>query len=437
MTDDGPRLLSRKDAAAYCGCSVSAFSGWVAAGHMPRPVFGSRRWDRRAIDAAIDQASGLGNERPSNATIAPAHKAGTPRDLKGIARTWKTLSDGSRRRYIYAWRGGPLLRDEDGEPLQDGDPRLVKAYADALASRKIVQADTLDTLIDEFMRSSEYTTRSDKSRKGYDLYIRRLRAHKMGTGLMAQMPLQAVQHPTARGVFKAWRDTMADKPRTADYAWVTLARILSVAKDNGRISVNVCERGGRLYTADRAEKIWTADDIQSIMQHASEPLRMAFLMALWTGQREGDLLRVPWSAYDGSRIRIRQGKTGARVSVPVGQPLKVALDTAAQSKKTTTILANTRGRSWTEDGFRASWGKACRSAGIEGLTFHDIRGTAVTRLALAGCSTSQIASITGHALKDVEHILDAHYLGGRVELAEQAMAKLELHVTTDPTVCHS
>ncbi|UHD44011.1 tyrosine-type recombinase/integrase [Aureimonas altamirensis] len=351
-------------------------------------------------------------------------------NLKGIARTWKTLSDGSRRRYIYAWRGGPLLRDDDGEPLQDGDPRLVKAYSDALASRKIAQADTLDTLIDEFMRSSEYTTKSDKSRKGYDLYIRRLREYRIGKAGLAltDLSIRAIQEPNARGLFKAWRDTMADERRTADYAWVTLARILSVAKDNGRISVNVCERGGRLYTADRAEKIWTADDIQAIMQHGSEPLRMAFLMALWTGQREGDLLRVPWSAYDGSRIRIRQGKTGARVSIPVGQPLKVALDAAAQSKKTTTILANTRGRSWTEDGFRASWGKACRSAGIEGLTFHDIRGTAVTRLALAGCSTSQIAAITGHALKDVEHILDAHYLGGRVELSEQAMAKLETQV---------
>lgn len=86
-------------------------------------------------------------------------------NLKGIAHTWKTLSDGSRRRYIFAWRGGPLLRDDDGNPLQDGDPHLVKAYADALAYRKVVQADTLDTLIDEFMWSSKYTTKSYKFRK--------------------------------------------------------------------------------------------------------------------------------------------------------------------------------------------------------------------------------------------------------------------------------
>jgi integrase len=58
------------------------------------------------------------------------------------------------------------------------------------------------------------------------------------------------------------------------------------------------------------------------------------------------------------------------------------------------------------------------------LHFHDLRGTAVTRLALSNCSVPEIASITGHSLKTVQEILDAHYLGGRVELAESAIKKL-------------
>jgi hypothetical protein len=36
----------------------------------------------------------------------------------------------------------------------------------------------------------------------------------------------------------------------------------------------------------------------------------------------------------------------------------------------------------------------------------------------------EIASITGHSMKTVQEILDAHYLGGRVELAESAIKKL-------------
>jgi len=90
-----------------------------------------------------------------------------------------------------------------------------------------------------------------------------------------------------------------------------------------------------------------------------------------------------------------------------------------------TILTNTEGNSWTSDRFRTSWGRACARAKIGGVTFHDIRGSAVTRLALAGASVPEIASLTGHSVKDVEVILDAHYLGRDVRLAESAMRKRE------------
>jgi hypothetical protein len=49
-------------------------------------------------------------------------------------------------------------------------------------------------------------------------------------------------------------------------------------------------------------------------------LHLPLLLALWTGQRQGDLLRLPWSAYDGTHIRLKQSKTGARVLLPVGAP---------------------------------------------------------------------------------------------------------------------
>jgi len=66
-------------------------------------------------------------------------------------------------------------------------------------------------------------------------------------------------------------------------------------------------------------------------------------------------------------------------------------------------------------------------AGINGVTFHDLRGTAVTRLALAGCTVPEIASITGHSLKEVNGILDSHYLSRDAGLAEQAIRKREAH----------
>src|SRR5262249_735143 len=82
------------------------------------------------------------------------------------------------------------------------------------------------------------------------------------------------------------------------------------------------------------------------------------------------------------------------------------------------------GRPWTPDGFRSSWGKARHKAGIEDLTFNDLRGTAVTRLALVGCTEAEIATITGHSLRDVRSILDAHYLNRDQALADSAIRKL-------------
>jgi hypothetical protein len=63
--------------------------------------------------------------------------------------------------------------------------------------------------------------------------------------------------------------------------------------------------------------------------------------------------------------------------------------------------------------------------GKDGVTFHDFRGSAVTRLFEAGATVAEIASITGHSLADVEAILDAHYFGRTTTLAESGIAKLE------------
>ena len=155
-------------------------------------------------------------------------------------------------------------------------------------------------------------------------------------------------------------------------------------------------------------------DIADLFKVAGPPIQLAATLALWTGQRQGDLLRLPWSAYDGKYIRLRQGKNrspgrGAGRRAPAGRTRP------RTARHSTLVLTNSRGRPWTSDGFRTSWGKACAKAGITGLTFHDLRGSAVVRLAIADATVPQIATLTGHSLKDVEAILDAHYLGARCE----------------------
>jgi integrase len=148
------------------------------------------------------------------------------------------------------------------------------------------------------------------------------------------------------------------------------------------------------------------------------------LLALWTGQRQGDLLRLQCSACDGTHIRLRQSKTGARVVIPVGAPLKAALDAA--KKHGPIILTSTDKRPWTPDGFRASWGKACAKAGIIGVTFNDLRGTAVTRLALAQCTEAEIATLTGTCAPSSTHTTCTAIRA----LSESAIRKLEMGTKT-------
>lgn len=60
---------------------------------------------------------------------------------------------------------------------------------------------------------------------------------------------------------------------------------------------------------------------------------------------------------------------------------------------------------------------------LEDFRDQDLRDTAVTWLALAGCEVTEIAAITGHSLKSVNEIMK-HYLGLHPDLARRAIGKL-------------
>jgi integrase len=335
--------------------------------------------------------------------------------LRGINRVVKRLSDGRKIIYYYAWKGGPRLR---GQP---GTPEFIGSYNDACAKRKAPAHGQLQRILNEFQASTDFIDLAERTR---DDYVGKIKLIEKKFG---DFPLAALTDKRTRGVFKDWRDELAKASRRqADYAWVVLARVLNWALDRGKIDANPCEKGGRLYHGSRADKIWTADDEVAFLNKAPSHLHLALLLALWTGQRQGDLLRLPWSAYDGTHIRLRQSKGGRRVVIPVGAPLKTALDAAKKASTIVLVTSDKRPAPWTEDGFRSSWRKACKNAGIVGVTFHDLRGTAVTRLAVIGCTEAEIATITGHSLRDVRTILDAHYLSRDPALAENAIRKLEM-----------
>jgi integrase len=206
-------------------------------------------------------------------------------------------------------------------------------------------------------------------------------------------------------------------------------RIISWARGGGITNYRPPERIERLYHANRSEKIWTEQHVAAFMAIGPDYmaigpdyLQRALMLALETGQRQGDLLRLPWKAYDGTWIRLRQQKRDRKVSIPVTRRLRAVLENTPRISPI--ILTNSRGHPWLGRSFRQSWIATCRKAGTKDLHFHDLRGTAVTRLAEAECSEAEIATITGPTLASVHTILE-RYLARTDKLAVAAIEKLE------------
>jgi integrase len=311
--------------------------------------------------------------------------------IRGLNSKTKTLASGETVTYWYAGKGGPRL---PGEP---GSPEFMVAYNEAMTARREPPAGVLLSLMAGYQQSEDFKGLSPRSRVDYVKQIKKIEAE------FIDFPLTALADRRTRGEFLAWRDRMAvASRRQADYAFSVLARILSWARNRGLITVNPCEKAGRLYHGSRAENVWTDADEATFLASAPAHLHLPMILALWSGQRQGDLLRLPWSAYDGRRIRLQQSKTGVRVEIPVGAPLKAALDRT--ERKSPIMLVNSAGKPWTSDGFSVSWRKAVIKA--------------------------EIATLTGHTLRDVRAILDAHYLDRDPALGESAIRKLERRTKT-------
>jgi integrase len=298
-----------------------------------------------------------------------------------------------------------------------GSDEFLKSYETAGRPQDHVTPDTIAEIALGFQSSPTFSNLSERTRRDYAKHLKAIVAR------FGAAELEVFEDHRIRRDIMEWRDGLAKRSkRQADYALAVLRRMLQWAYDQGRLSINHATRAGKLYTADRSDKIWEPHHIDAFMRAANETLKQALRLALDTGQREGDLLRLTWTAYDGQALTLRQRKRGRKVYVPLTRELRAMLD--AMPRRAATILTNQHGLPWTESGFRGMFGKAKEKAGIEDRTFHDLRGTFVTRASLRDLTPQQIATITGQSVKDVEHIIDT-YLARTPELAKRAMRKYE------------
>ena len=147
-------------------------------------------------------------------------------------------------------------------------------------------------VIGKFEETTEFTSLAERTKKDYLSKIEKIEKK------FASLPLSAfnaTNEKKTRGWFKGWRDDLAKTSlKQADYHWVVLARICSVAAERGWINVNPCTKGGRVYASNRQELIWLTEDEEKFYAGAPHHMSLAVLLAVWTGQRQGDLLRMLW-----------------------------------------------------------------------------------------------------------------------------------------------
>jgi integrase len=178
----------------------------------------------------------------------------------------------------------------------------------------------------------------------------------------------------------------------------------------------------RVHTDKKSHQPWPDHVVDKALTASDVILRLALHLLLYTGQREGDVVRMKWDDIHDDEILVLQEKTGTKVWIPLHRDLKALL---AQTARIGEFILN------------SSWGRPFASSqslyekikntlkriGEGNYVPHGLRATAAVRLIEAGCSEDQAAAITGH--RDL-NVLRGYVRGAnQAKLARQAIRKQE------------
>ncbi len=303
-----------------------------------------------------------------------------------------------------------------GEP---GTPAFMSSYNEALATlpacdapKERWQPHTMAHLASLYYATPKYLAKSERTR-----YVER----RKFDGFMKEyghLPAKSLHTRHLDAIFAK----MADRPMAAmdlrkRLRNLTVLMIKLGWRSDDPIAATDTFKGGEHHS-------WTEDEIE--MYQDFWPIgtrqRAAFDLALFTGQRRSDLHRMTWTDIAGGTIRVTQWKTDAKLVVPLHRDLLESL--RLLKREHLAIITTEFGKAFSQAGFGNWMADNIGKAGLpDRCVLHGLRKAAAARLAEAGCSANEIASITGHkTLKEI-----ARYTAGAEQgrLARSAMAKME------------
>ncbi len=223
-------------------------------------------------------------------------------------------------------------------------------------------------------------------------------------------PVSELEDRNMRRRLYDWRDTFAAHPAEGNNTIQTVSTLLNWAVDRGLTRDNPAAGMKSLgpRRRSRAEIVWEPDQIRAFLKVSTRPVAEVFLMGLWTGLRESDILSLTTTHFGQGWITLRPKKTARSTGNIVMIPYHLSPVLAPMVTELVTmpwlpgqpILRNRIGAPWQLRTFHRAFTGAKADAGLGGLdlTFHDLRGTFVTWLVEAECTDAEIASLTGHAI---------------------------------------
>jgi hypothetical protein len=272
------------------------------------------------------------------------------------------------------------------------------------------------------------STRADYARKG-----------EIWLDTFGASDVAALRH---HHLYQWWQEMHAARGHAMANSLVAVARLaLSHAVRIGWLTVNPARTLGIDGVAPRCV-VWTPAEIEALLA-AADALGLpsvgdAIVIALHTGQRQGDVLALEAPQVRDARAYFRQAKRGARVAVPLTPQLEARLAEIQARRRSAgpvvmfpterRLVLDAHGRPYTRERFGDDWREVRAHAATAhpeaaGKLFMDLRDTAITRLALAGCTVPEIRAITGHSMPTIHQVLQ-HYLALDDRMADAAIARL-------------
>jgi integrase len=296
-------------------------------------------------------------------------------------------------------------------------PEFMAAYEQALAGQPTpigagrTIPGTLRALAVSYFASPAFRTNRPSTQKTYRNVIDRLCAEHGDKRAALLQREHVIKLVAAR----------AATPRAANKVRGSLRALMQHAVEIGLRADDPTRDVRKIPTSSDGYHSWTEGEIEQFERRhpVGSRARLAFALLLYTGQRRSDVVRMGHQHISDGVIYVRQAKTGREVWIPIHEALAPII---AQASTNLTFLLTDRGKPYTLTGFGNWFHDQCQAAGLRGCSAHGLRKAAARRLAEAGCSTHEIAAITGHAsLKEVARYTEAV---DRKRLAQSAMAKV-------------